>query len=206
MGSSLVAIIADNQKPSLNLVQKQKAFGWWEQFVAGADLEPDTFEPQQTFENESIPAADPQPNGTLRLEVDNPGTEAFGRNMTILEGFKGGKVELSARFAIAGEILPEGEAATLSLIAKIQKLGDSGFTTINIPAQLVGEAIVIDDSTGEDIQEIRAVFEPGGRTGDNLAIGIVLKKTAGSTTAQVDIAGLQIGQILQQSVPRGGNR
>ncbi len=204
MGSSLVAIIADNQKPSLNLIRKQKAFGWWEQYVAGLALSP-----QAISANGGQPSAVAQSNGTIRLRVDSVvgevGDVAFGRSMVILEGFKGGKVEISARIAFV-DAIPGAETVTIALVALPAILGQATFPTPVFPGDVIGTAIVFDNTVTDVIQEISAVFEPDAADGDHLAIGIVAVKTAGATAVSVDVAGLQTAQILQQTVPRGGNR
>jgi hypothetical protein len=202
MGSSLVAVVADNQKPSLNLIRKQKAFGWWEQWVAGRN-----FVGQAIAANGGTPSAIAQPDGTKRLTVDDVGDVAYGRSMVILEGFKGGKVEISARIAfVGGDPIPDGETVTVALIALPAILGDATFPTPAYPANVIGTAIVFDTTVTNEIQEISARFEPNTADGDHLAIGIVAVKTLGATPVSVDVAGLQTAQILQQTVPRGGNR
>ncbi|KKN51597.1 hypothetical protein LCGC14_0621390 [marine sediment metagenome] len=200
MGSTLMAIIADNQKPSLNLVRKQKAFGWWEQYVAGLALKP-----QAISANGGQPSAVAQSNGTIRLRVDDVNDVAFGRSMVILEGFKGGKVEISGRIAFV-DAIPGVETVTIALVALPAILGQATFPTPVFPGDVIGTAIVFDNTVTDVIQEISAVFEPDAADGDHLAIGIVAVKTAGATPISVDVAGLQTAQILQQSVPRGGNR
>jgi hypothetical protein len=42
MGSTKPQVIADNQNPALTGLRKQAAHGWWEQWVAAANLESDT--------------------------------------------------------------------------------------------------------------------------------------------------------------------
>ncbi len=195
MGSTKPQVITDNQRPALANLRKQSGHGWWEQFVPGADLIGESEGGRaQTLVND---------DGTITLRVEDIDGEARARTMMILEGFKGGKVELSARFSV--NPVPDSETADVILVALGQPLGQSTFTTPGSGDQ-VGDVIGIDDETPDDIQEIRAVFETGLADGDNLAVGIILKKTSNSNQTSIDVAGLQVAQIFQQSVPRGGNR
>jgi hypothetical protein len=125
--------------------------------------------------------------------------------MTILEGFKGGKIEISARYRVS-DVAVGGDTASLILVALGQPLGQATFTSVEL-ANIVGDAVLItdvDDNT--EIREISAVFETTLADGDNLEIGLFLQKTNGAGAIDVEFAGLQIAQIMQQSVPRGGNR
>ena len=202
MGSTVLAVIADNQKPSLNLIRKQNAFGWWEQWVAGAN-----FVGQAIAGNGGQPAAVAQPDGTKRLTVEDVGDVAYGRSIVVLEGFKGGKVEISARIAfVGGDPIPDDETVTVALVALPAILGQATFPTPVYPGNVIGTAIVFDTTVTTAIQEISAVFEPNAADGDHVAIGIVAVKTLGDTAVSVDVAGLQTAQIMQQTVPRGGNR
>jgi hypothetical protein len=192
-------VIADNQNPALTGLRKQAAHGWWEQWVAAANLESDT---AGTGAAVTVNA-----NGTMTLQVTTVDGVAEARVMTILEGFKGGKIEISVRYRVS-DVPSASETADLILVALGQPLGQATFTTVEL-ANIVGDAIEIDENAVTTIQEISAVFETTLADGDNLEIGLFLQKTADfgpPGAVDVEFAGIQIAQIMQQSVPRGGNR
>ena len=197
MGSTKPQVIADNQNPALTGLRKQAAHGWWEQWVAANNL----ISPADGGGATTVINA----NGTVTLQVTTAAGVAETRTMEVLEGFKGGKIELSARFRVS--VVPQaGETANLVLVALGQPLGQATFTEVEL-ANIVGDAIEIDDAAITTIQEISAVFETTLADGDNLEIGLFLQKTSANNNAvAVELAGLQIAQIMQQSVPRGGNR
>lgn len=195
MGSTKPQVIADNQNPALTGLRKQAAHGWWEQWVAANNL----ISPADAGGATTVINA----NGTVTLQVTTDDGVAETRTMTILEGFKGGKIEISARFRIVSVV--GGNTASLILVALGQPLGQATFTTVEL-VDAVGDPVLITDASATTVQEISAVFETSLADGDNLEIGLFLEKTVLDAAIVVEIVGLQIAQIMQQSVPRGGNR
>ena len=171
MGSTKPQVIADNQNPALTGLRKQAAHGWWEQWVAANNLKGDT-----AGAGASVTI---NPNGTVTLQVTTDAGVAESRTMVILEGFKGGKIEISARYRVA-DVAVGGDTASLILVALGQPLGQATFTTVEL-ANAVGDPVLITDADDNtEVREISAVFETTLADGDNLEIGLFLQKTNGA--------------------------